>query len=88
MLYLTNDGQLLSSILNDAKYFFESESQNDKTIRIELIKAVLKRFLDDKEKENNNLSDKINKNDNIRHLLEKIMSVYPNIFLGSLFRRF
>lgn len=81
MLYLTNDGQLLSSILNDAKYFFESESQNDKTIRIELIKAVLKRFLDDKEKENNNLSDKINKNDNIRHLLEKIMSVYPNIFL-------
>lgn len=81
MLYLTNDGQLLSSILNDAKYFFESESQNDKTIRIELIKAVLKRFLDDKEKENNNLSDKINKNDNIRRLLEKIMSVYPNIFL-------
>ena len=81
MLYLTNDGQLLSSILNDAKYFFESESQSDKTIRIELIKAVLKRFLDDKKKENNNLSDKINKNDNIRYLLEKIMSVYPNIFL-------
>ena len=81
MLYLTNDGQLLYSILNDAKYFFESESQNDKTIRIELIKAVLKRFLDDKEKKNNNLSSKINKNDNIRHLLEEIMSVYPNIFL-------
>ena len=81
MLYLSNDEKLLSSILNDAKHFFESESQNDKTIRIELIKAVLKRFLDDGEKENNNLSDKINKNDNIRHLLEKIISVYPNIFL-------
>ena len=81
MLYLSNDEKLFSSILNDAKHFFESESQNDKTIRIELIKAVLKRFLDDGEKENNNLSDKINKNDNIRHLLEKIISVYPNIFL-------
>ena len=81
MLYLTNDRQLLSSILNDTKHFFESESQNDKTIRIEVIKAVLKRFLNDGEKENNNLSGKINKNDNIRHLLEKIMSVYPNIFL-------
>ena len=83
MLYLnlTNDRKLLSSILDDAKYFFESESQNDKTIRIELIKEVLKRFLDDKEKKKNNLSGKINKNDNIRHLLKKIMLVYPNIFL-------
>lgn len=83
MLYLnlTNDRKLLSSILDDAKYFFESESQNDKTIRIELIKEFLKRFLDDKEKKKNNLSGKINKNDNIRHLLEKIMLVYPNIFL-------
>ncbi|MFC2405574.1 MAG: hypothetical protein ACFNPU_10310 [Corynebacterium matruchotii] len=81
VLYLTNDGWLLSSILNDAKYFFESKSQSDKTIRIELINAVLKRFLDDGEKEKNNLSGKINNNDNIRHLLEEIMSVYPNIFL-------
>ena len=81
MLYLTNDEWLLSSILNDAKYFFESPLQRNKTIRIELINAVLKRFLDDGEKEKNNLSGKINNNDNIRHLLEKIMSVYPNIFL-------
>ena len=81
MLYLTNDEWLLSSILNDAKYFFESQSQSTKTIRIELINAVLKRFLDDGEKEKNNLSGKINNNDNIRHLLEKIMLVYPNIFL-------
>ena len=81
MLYLTNDRWLLSSILNDAKYFFESPLQSDKTIRIELINTVLKRFLDDGEKEKNNLSGKINNNDNIRRLLEKIMSVYPNIFL-------
>jgi len=81
MLYLTNDRQLLSSILDDTKHFFESESQSDKTIRIELINAVLKRFLDDGEKEKNNLSGKINNNDNIRYLLKKIMSVYPNIFL-------
>lgn len=81
MLYLTNDRWLLSSILDDTKHFFESKSQSDKTIRIELINAVLKRFLDDGEKEKNNLSGKINNNDNIRHLLEKIMSVYPNIFL-------
>ena len=81
MLYLTNDEWLLSSILDNTKHFFESESQSDKTIRIELIEAVLKRFLDDGEKEKNNLSGKINNNDNIRHLLEKIMSVYPNIFL-------
>lgn len=81
MLYLTNDEWLLSSILDDTKHFFESESQSDKTIRIELINTVLKRFLDDGEKEKNNLSGKINNNDNIRHLLEKIMSVYPNIFL-------
>ena len=81
MLYLTNDKWLLSSILDDTKHFFESKSQSDKTIRIELINAVLKRFLDDGEKEKNNLSGKINNNDNIRHLLEEIMSVYPNIFL-------
>ena len=81
MLYLTNDRGLLSSILDDTKHFFESPYQSDKTIRIELINAVLKRFLDDGEKEKNNLSGKINNNDNIRHLLEKIMSVYPNIFL-------
>lgn len=81
MLYLTNDRWLLSSILNDTKHFFESGSQSDKTIRIELINTVLKRFLDDGEKEKNNLSGKINNNDNIRHLLEEIMSVYPNIFL-------
>lgn len=83
MLYLTNtnDRWLLSSILNDAKYFFESQYQSDKTIRIELINAVLKRFFDDREKEKNNLSGKINNNDNIRHLLKEIMSVYPNIFL-------
>lgn len=81
MLHLTNERWLLSSILNDAKYFFESQYQSDKTIRIELINAVLKRFFDDREKEKNNLSGKINNNDNIRHLLEKIMSVYPNIFL-------
>ena len=80
-LDLTNERWLLSSILNDTKHFFESESQSDKTIRIEFINAVLKRFLDDGEKENNNLSGKINNNDNIRHLLEKIMLVYPNIFL-------
>jgi len=80
-VYLTNDRWLLFSILNDTKHFFESESQSDKTIRIELINAVLKRFLDDGEKEKNNLSGKINNNDNIRHLLEKIMLVYPNIFL-------
>ena len=43
MLYLTNEW-LLSSILNDAKYFFESPYQSAKTIRIELINAVLKRF--------------------------------------------
>ncbi len=71
MLYLTNDRWLLSSILDDTKHFFESKSQSDKTIRIELINAVLKRFLDDGEKEKNNLSGKINNNDNIRHLLEK-----------------
>ena len=81
MLYLTNERWLLSSILDDTKHFFESESQSDKTIRIELINAVLKRFLDDGEKEKNNLSGKINNNDNIRHLLGKIMAVYPNIFL-------
>jgi len=81
MLYLTNDRWLFSSILDDTKHFFESESQSDKIIRIELINAVLKRFLDDGEKEKNNLSGKINNNDNIRHLLEKIMLVYPNIFL-------
>jgi len=81
MLYLTNDRGLLSSILYNTKHFFESKRQSAKTIRIELINAVLKRFLDDGEKEKNNLSGKINNNDNIRHLLEKIMSVYPNIFL-------
>ena len=54
MLYLTNDRWLLSSILDDTKHFFESKSQSDKTIRIELINAVLKRFLDDGEKEKNN----------------------------------
>ena len=78
MLYLTNDRWLLSSILDD---IFESPYKSDKTIRIELINAVLKRFLDDGEKEKNNLSGKINNNDNIRHLLKKIMLVYPNIFL-------
>lgn len=81
MLYLTNERSLLSSILYNTKHFFESKRQSAKTIRIELINAVLKRFLDDGEKEKNNLSGKINNNNNIRHLLEKIMSVYPNIFL-------
>lgn len=81
MLYLSDDEKLLSSILNDAKHFFEFKSQSDKTIRIEFINAVLKRLLNDGERENNYLSGKINSYDNIKHLLEKIISVYPNIFL-------
>ena len=80
MLHLTNDKQL-SFILNDAKHFFESASQKDKIIRIKLINEVLKRLLDDWRKGNNYLSDQVNSDDNIEKLLEKIISVYPNIFL-------
>lgn len=80
MLHLTNDKQL-SFILNDAKHFFESASQKDKMIRIKLINEVLKRLLDDWRKGNNYLSDQVNSDDNIEKLLEKIISVYPNIFL-------
>jgi hypothetical protein len=80
MLHLTNDKQL-SFILNDAKHFFESASQKDKIIRIKLINEVLKRLLDDWRKGNNYLSDQVNSDDNIEKLLEKIISIYPNIFL-------
>ena len=80
MLHLTNDEQL-SFILNDAKHFFKSASQKDKIIRIKLINEILKRLLDDWRKGNNYLSDQVNSDDNIEKLLEKIISVYPNIFL-------
>ena len=80
MLHLTNDKQL-SFILNDAKHFFESASQKDKIIRIKLINEILKRLLDDWRKGNNYLSDQVNSDGNIEKLLEKIIPVYPNIFL-------
>ena len=56
-------------------------SQKDKIIRIKLINEILKRLLDDWRKGNNYLSDQVNSDDNIEKLLEKIISVYPNIFL-------
>lgn len=83
LLYLSSreSNQPLSIMLHDIKQFFESNFQNDREIRIKLISTVLGRLLDGWKKENDYHSNAVNSYDNIKRLLKRIISFYPNILL-------
>ena len=90
LLYLSSDTwNSPDFILDDVKHLFQSErlfesenifeyySQENIRIRRELVKTILERWPDDWEKDDCNIRDSCN---NIKRLMEKIISLYPDIF--------
>lgn len=93
LLYLSSrECELLDLILDDTKYLFQSERsfefqhiseyhpQNDKRIRIKLINTILKRWVID-HRRRNNYHFGINYLHNTKRLLQKIIPLYPDVFL-------
>ena len=79
MLHLTDEPYYLFTILNGTD--FKSQSPKNKELRIKLINAILNRLPDERNKESNYFSNNTYSYNNIKILLEKIIPLYPNIFL-------